>query len=148
MQARSSAPRGQITLPFVLLISGIIVEIAIAGSFVTYFLSTSGYGDRLAERASIAAHSGIRDALQRIANNKEFSNAPCAAPYAYSITFDSDSAAVSVCRTADAASNKYVYTISSIGTAVSRQKKFVATLLVDQTTGRVYLESTVEQPIG
>lgn len=147
MRARFRTPRGQITLPFVLLISGIIVEIAIAGSFVTYFLSASGYGDRLAERASIAAHSGIRDALQRITNNKEFSSASCAAPYSYTIALGNDSAVTTICRTTDAGSNKYVYTISSIGTAISRQKKFVATLLVDETTGRVYLESTVEQAI-
>lgn len=147
MKARSIMSHGQITLPFVLLISGIIVEVAIAGSFVTYFLSSSGYGDRLAERASIAAHSGVRDALQRITNNKEFSSASCSTPYSYTVPIESDYAAVSVCRTTDVSSNKYVYTVTSVGTAVSRQKKFVATLLVDQTTGRVYLESTSEQAI-
>lgn len=145
------APRGmmqgQITLPFVLLVSGIILEIAIAGSFVTYFLSTSGYGDRLAERASVAAHSGVRDVLIRITENKEFTSASCSAPYVYSISVGTDAAAVSVCRTVNTATNSYVYTITSTGTAVSREKKFVATLLVDQTTGRVSLESTTEATV-
>jgi len=147
MRVHPRASRGQITLPFVLLISGIIVEVAIAGSFVTYFLSTSGYGDRLAERASVAANSGIRDAMQRITNNKEFSSAPCDSPYSYSISMENDSATVAVCRVTDVSSNKYVYTISSVGTAVSRQKKLVATFLADKTSGRVYLESTTEQAL-
>lgn len=138
---------GQITLPFVLLVSGVILEIAIAGSFVTYFLSTSGYGDRLAERASVAAHSGVRDALIRITGNKEFTSAPCSAPYTYSVPVGSDSASVSVCRTTDNATQSYVYTITSLGTAVSREKKYVATLLVDETTGQVSLQSTTETTV-
>jgi len=145
--AIKTLPGGQITLPFVLLISGIILEIAIAGSFVAYFLSTSGYGDRLAERASIAAHSGVRDALVRITGNKEFTSALCSSPYTYTVPVESDSAAVSVCRTTDSVTHSYVYTITSVGTAVSREKKFVAVLLVDQTTGQVSLQSTTETTV-
>lgn len=139
--------RGQITLPFVLLIGGIIVEIAIAGSFVTYFLSSSGYGERLGNRANAAAQSGAWDAMVKISQNKEFSSASCGLPYSYSVTVGSDSAVVSVCRTTNSSLNAYVYTLTAVGTAVSRQKKLIATLIVDVTTGRLRLESTVEQAV-
>lgn len=140
--------RGQMTLPFILLISGIIVEIAIAGAFVTYFLSTSGYGERLAVRAETAARSGINDVFARIMQNKDFSFSSCVTPYTYTIaTGGGDTAQISLCRTTDATTNKYTFSITSIGVAASHQKKFIATLLVDQTTGQVELQSLTEQPV-
>ena len=66
--------RGQITLPFILLVGGIIVEIAIAGLFTAYFLSSANLGERLATRAASAAYSGIQDAMVKITRNKEFGN--------------------------------------------------------------------------
>jgi len=136
------------TLPFILLISGIIVEIAIAGAFVTYFLSTSGYGERLAVRAETAARSGINDAFARVMQNKDFSISSCVTPYTYTITAGGgDTAQISLCRTTDVITNKYTFTVTSVGIAVSHQKKFVATLLVDQTTGQVELQSITEQPV-
>lgn len=139
---------GQMTLPFILLISGIIVEIAIAGAFVTYFLSTSGYGERLAVRAETAARSGVNDALARVMQNKDFSSASCSTPYTYTITAGGgDTAQISLCRATDITTNKYTFTITSIGVAVSYQKKFVTTLLVDQTTGQAELQSLAEQPV-
>ena len=65
---------GQATLSFILLAGGIILEIAIAGSFITYFLSASGLSERLSARAYVAAEAGIRDAQIKITRNKDFSN--------------------------------------------------------------------------
>lgn len=138
---------GQMTLPFILLVSGIIVEIAIAGSFVAYFLSTSGYGERLSVRANAAAYSGIRDATLRISQNKEFVSNACTAPFTYSVTVGSDATSVSVCRTTDETNGRYAYVVQSIGTAGSRQKKLNTQLSVDMVTGRVQLESIEEQTI-
>ncbi|HVN67591.1 MAG TPA: hypothetical protein VMT55_04395, partial [Candidatus Sulfotelmatobacter sp.] len=107
--------RGQATLSFILLISGIIIEIAIAGSFITYFLSTSGLGDRLAERAITAAQAGIRDAQIQIARNKDFSKN---ATSTYVLSIGSDSATVQVFgNTTDPVNT--VYTITSVGVASS-----------------------------
>ncbi len=135
------------TLPFILLVSGIIIEITIAGAFVSYFLSTSGYGERLAARAESVARSGINDALARVMQNKDFSIVPCSAPYTYTVTSGGDTAGVSLCRTTDFSTNKYTFTITSIGVAASHQKKFVATALVDQTTGQTELQSISERPV-
>ncbi len=134
------------TLPFVLLIGGIIVEVAIAGAFVTYFLSSSGYGERLSVRATAAAESGIRDAMMRITQNKEF--VPDAGQTSYSIYVSQDNndfALVSVGRTTQ--SGVYRYTVTSLGTAVSRQRKFSAVVSVSAVTGRVELESIKEIPV-
>ena len=58
---------GQIALPFVLLVGGIILEIVIAGAFVSYFASGSGYSARLEVRAWAVANSAVNDALVKIA---------------------------------------------------------------------------------
>lgn len=136
---------GQMTLPFVLLIGGIIVEITIAGAFVTYFLSSSGYGERLSIRASAAAESGIRDAMVKITQNKEWDPVP--STYILQISSEpNDSASLQITRTIPDTTH-YKYEIVSLGTAGSRQKKFVAIVFVDTTTGAVQLESIRENPI-
>lgn len=137
---RRKSGKGQIALPFILLISGIIIEIAIAGSFVAYYLSASGLGVRLSLRAETAAKAGIDDAMQRISQNKEYA----ASGANYNLTVDSDSVAVAVSRTVNSTANIYLYTITATATAGTRQKKFVATVTVNQTTGQVQLQSEVE----
>lgn len=146
--AHNDTRKGQMTLPFILLVSGIIIEIAIAGAFVTYFLSTSGYGERLAVRAEAAARSGVNDALVRIMQNKNFSSASCDSPYEYSLSVGGgDISSVSLCRTTDFSTNTYTFTITSLGIAGMHQKKFVAIAVVDQTTGQTALESISERAV-
>ncbi len=139
----TSSGKGQIALPFVLLISGIIIEIVIAGSFVTYFASGSGYSSRLQARAWAAAMSGVQDALVKIAKDKEF--APSTVQYEF--TLDTDTATVTVSRTPDATGQYYVYTVTSLGSAGSRQKELTATAVVHQTTGALQLQSVVDTPL-
>jgi uncharacterized protein (UPF0333 family) len=134
---------GQIALSFVLLVSGIIVEIVIAGSFVTYFLSSTGLSERLQSRATTAAYSGIWDAMVKISKNREFT----ASPNPYSLIIENDSATVDVSRITDNDSNSYIYTISSLGTSVGRQKNLVATAIVNLTTGQIQLKSLMDSPI-
>lgn len=130
-----TATRGQATLSFILLISGLILEIAIAGTFVTYLLSSAGLGERLFARAFTAANSGIRDVQIRIARDKGFSGT-------YTLSIDSDTASVSVTRISQG--TLYIYTATSTGVAGTRQRKFVAKIVADQTTGLVELQSVNE----
>lgn len=134
---------GQIALSFVLLVSGIIVEIVIAGSFVTYFLSSTGLSERLQSRATSAAYSGIWDAMVKISKNREFT----ASPNPYGLAVGDDTATVNVSRTTDGGSNSYIYSVSSLGTAVGRQKNLVATAIVNLTTGQIQLKSLIDQPV-
>ena len=138
-----SSGKGQIALPFVLLISGIIIEIVIAGAFVAYFASGSGYSARLQARAWAVAMSGVNDALIKIAKNKEFASAGAQYPFA----LDADQSVISVSRTNDSSGQYYMYTITSLGVAGSRQKQLTATALVNQTTGILQLQSIVDVPL-
>jgi uncharacterized protein (UPF0333 family) len=133
----------QIALPFILLISGIIIEIAIAGSFVAYFLSVAGLGERLVFRAEAAARVGLADALAKISANKEYAQTPVS----YTLDVDGDSVAITVTRTVNDTAKIYVYSISAQGTAGTRQKKFVATAVVSQITGELQLQSVVETTV-
>ncbi|MEK7479563.1 MAG: hypothetical protein AAB634_03470 [Patescibacteria group bacterium] len=133
--------RGQITLPFILLVGGIIVEIAIAGLFTAYFLSSANLGERLATRAASAAYSGIQDAMVKITRNKEFGN------QMYSLEIENDSATITVSKADDAGGGAYLYTIESLARAGSREKKFVANLVVNKISGKTALQSLEEVPI-
>jgi uncharacterized protein (UPF0333 family) len=139
----SGSRAGQATLSFMLLVSGIVIEIAIAGSFVTYFLSSSGLGERLTARAFAAAEAGVRDAQIRITRDKEFAQS---GTVSYALSVGSDSAAIDVSRTTSNATS-YVYTATSTGTAVNRNRRLVVILAVDRTTGLVQISSLAEQSL-
>ncbi len=146
---RKFVRRGQATLTFIILVSGIIIEIAIAGSFVTYFLSTSGFGERASARALAAAEAGIRDAQLKVARNKEFWD--FSTPYTYTLDVtvggQQDAAEVAVQRTIDVVTNRYRYAITSEGQAATRRRTLVASMVVDQASGLVQLESLREQAV-
>lgn len=142
LQKTSNKKRfGQATLSFIILISGLILEIAVAGSFVTYFLSSSGLGERLSARALSAASSGVRDAQIRLVR----SGTLCGDISAYAISLDQDTANISVSKSVNGENCEY--TITSIGVAGTRQRKLVAVLLLNTTNGLAELRSVSEQPV-
>ena len=134
---------GQIALPFVLLIGGIIIEIVIAGSFISFFVSAVSLGEQLSVRALSAANTGIYDATMKVSSNKEFG----VGEINYNIEVGNDTVAVVVSRSSDDAKNLYLYTIESTATSRSRERKIVAELVVDQTTGQLNLKSIEEKAI-
>lgn len=134
---------GQIALPFVLLIGGIIIEIVIAGSFISFFVSAVSLGEQLSVRALSAANTGIYDATMKISSNKEFG----VGGINYNIEVGNDTAAVVVSRLVDDTKNLYLYTIESTATSRSRERKIVAELVVNQTTGQLSLKSIKEKAI-
>ncbi len=135
--------KAQVALPFILIVSGVIVEIVIASSFVAYFLTNSGLGERLQARAQTVADAGIWDALNKISRDKTFA----ASQIAYGLSSGSDTATITISRTTVAANNTYVYTVTSLGLAGTRQKEIVATAIVDQLTGQMQVQSIVDQAI-
>ena len=126
-----------------LLVSGIIIEIVIAGSFVTYFLSNSGLGERLESRAVTVAYSGLWDALARVSKNRDF--LPNSNPYG--LTIGNDSATVDVSRVLNSGAGVYVYSIVSLGTAGTRKRSILGTAIVDQDTGQIELQSVTDQAL-
>lgn len=144
-QGRGS-PRaaGQATLSFILLVSGVVLEVAVAGSFVAYFSNTAGFGERLAARALAAARAGVDDAVLQVVRNKEF-----VAEGTASYTFDVGSDVVSVLttRTTDSDAGTYIYTVTATGVAKSRQRRLVARVVVNQTNGLTELQGVTEQAV-
>lgn len=129
--------KSQAALPAVLLICGIITEIAIAGALVAFILSSSGWGERLSAQALAAAKAGQQDAFIKITVNKDFSSG------LYTLTVDSRTAEVTVIKDPTGyptGTNK----VTSIGKALSRQRKLEAILIVRRDTGKVDLESIRE----
>lgn len=129
--------RGQVTLPFILLVGGIIIEIALAGVFTAYFLSTGNLGEKLAARASAAAHSGMEDAIGKITQNKELGNA------SYTLDIGNEKAELEISKD-DTAADSYAYTVKSLGIAGNRRKKLQGTIIVGKMTGKVFLQSLEE----
>lgn len=124
---------GQAALPAVLLVCGVITEIAIAGTLIAFVLSSSGLGERLSSQALAAAKAGIQDAFVKIAIDKNFN-----APGGYTFSVDSRSVQVFVTKGINTDD------VISIGTALNHQRKLEAILLVDQNTGKVDLKSITE----
>ena len=81
-----------VALPTILLIGGIIVEIAVAGVFIAYLLSQSGFGAKLSAEALAAAQAGIQEAMMKIVRDKNFSSS------GYDIAVGSRAAHIIVCK--------------------------------------------------
>ena len=134
------------TLPMVLLVGGLVVEIAIAGAFIAYFLSQSGFGVKLSAEALAAAKAGIQDAKMRIVRNKNF----IPSPNPYTLTIGNNSAQITVCKelktvsTACDTAMTGKFEITSLGMAFTKRRQVQAILYVASTTAEVKLESENE----
>jgi len=126
-------------LPAMLFIGGIIVEIGIAGAFISYYLSQSGFGIKMSAEALAAAEAGVQDALIKIIRNKDFTSS------GYDLTVGNRSANVVVCKDTCAGTGKHK--ITSIGSALVKRRKIEAVVNVNNTTGEVKIESIQETAI-
>lgn len=129
------------TLPVILLVGGLIVEIGIAGAFIAYFLNQSGFGVKLSEEALAAARAGVQDALIRIVRNKNFNPSP----NPYTLTIGNRSAQITVCKDTCAGTDKFQ--VDSLGIAFTKRRQVRAILYVNNLTGEVKLESEKEMEI-
>lgn len=136
--------KAQIALPFVIIISGIIIEIAVAGSLIFYFMTTSSIGEKLSLRTSSAAYSAIQDALRKVSENKEFASIPVN----YCFLIGDDKADVAVFRTESVPAGAYIYTVETIATAGNREKALSAKLIVNKITGKVDLNRLSNIPVS
>jgi len=123
-------------LPAMLFIGGIIVEIGIAGAFISYYLSQSGFGIKMSAEALAAAEAGVQDALIKIIRNKDFTSS------GYDLMVGNRSANVVVCKDTCAGTGKHK--ITSIGSALVKRRKIEAVVNVNNTTGEVKIESILE----
>lgn len=120
-------------LPVVLLIGGLVVEIGIAGLFMSYFLNSSGFGVKISEEALSAAKSGVDDAIIKIIRNK----GDAILPYPYSLSVDNNSVQVGVLKDSPLVGK---YEIISLGSAGLKRRKLEAVVNIDNDNGEVKVE--------
>jgi hypothetical protein len=130
---------GAATLPTVILMSAIVIEIAVAGVVIASALNSTAYSQRLSARALAAAKVGTDDAFMRIVRYKSCPGAS-GCPSSYNIQVDTNvTAAVTMSN-----NGQGVITVNSVGTAFTRQKKMQMIVGVDSNTGLVSLQSLQE----
>lgn len=130
---------GVATLPVILLISGIVMELAVAGVIVSALLTNTVFNSRLSAEALAVARAGAQDAIVKIIRYKNCNASSCGGPVPYTITIGSRTAVVSI---VDNLNN--TLTVKSEGTAVTRKKKIEAVVGVDASSGKVSVLSFEE----
>ena len=135
---KGQGAKGAVTLPVFLIITLIVTELALAGLVTANALNNTLFGERLAIEASQAARAGVQDAIMRVIRGCPLSDC---SPSSYSLSVGSrSSSTVSISR--DVVSGNI--TITSAGSSFTRKKKMEAILGVDQTTGKVQIQSLKE----
>lgn len=129
---------GAATLPVVLLMSAIVVELAVLGIVLATVFGNTIFSGRLASEALGAARAGADDAIRRVILYQNCPSTGC--PASYSVTVGSRS-------TADVtivSGGGGIITVDSVGVSSLRKKKIEAVLGVDSSTGKVNIRSYKE----
>jgi len=130
---------GVATLPVILLISCIVIELAIAGVVISALLSNTIFSSRLSAEALAAARAGAQDAIVKIIRYKNCNATSCGGPVPYTITLGSRTALVSLVDNLND-----TLTVTSVGTAVTRKKQIKAVVGVDPVSGKISVVSFEE----
>ena len=139
--------KGAATLAAILLISGIVMELAISGLIVGVLVSNTVASSKMAAQALVAARTGAEDAAVKITRYKNCSalattfSITCDGVTTYSLTVNSASATVGVIDNTDG-----TLKVVSIGTAGTRKKRFEAVVGVDAFNGQTIIISMQEKP--
>lgn len=136
--------KGIATLPVVLLISSIVMELTIAGVVLAAFLTSTVFSSKLSSEALTAARAGAQDGIMKVVRYKNCIAIPSCGGAPYTITVGSRStASVSLVDNLD-----NTLTINSEGTALlTRKKKIQARVGVDPNSGKVSVLSFGEVPL-
>lgn len=130
---------GQASLPTVIIMSVIILELAVAVATVAAGLAITANNQRLGSQALSDAKTGTDDAFARIVRYKSCPGA-VGCPASYSITIGpNDMANVTMSN-----NGQGTITVVSEGVSLSRRRKLQMIVTVDGSTGLVNLQSTQE----
>src|SRR3989344_7243795 len=116
-----SEEKGIAALPTLLILGGIVVNMAVAIILGVYLLIGSGLGNKLSSEALAAAKAGIQDGILKVARDKNFSGS-------YEFNVGSRSVLVEVCKNLDppACVGQERSRISAIGSALTKRRKVEA----------------------
>ncbi len=143
------AIRGAATLPVVLIVSAIIMEVAITSVLIANIFGNTTFNSRIASESLATAEAGANDAIIKVVRYCPIGsvglpgNSGCASPY--SLAVDTRTAVVLIKDELDGAGqptgNKIVISSSTI---LNRVKRVEAKLAIDQLTGATDIKSFKE----
>ena len=139
-------PRGFIALPTILLIAGILLELTLAFSLISFYLVQISSGRSFSASALAAARTGVDDAIIKVIRNKDFQ-----ATAGYSINMSPTKwVEVVVCKDYISVNNNCdtinigKTEIVANGVALNRYKKLRAILSIDSEQGNIQVETLEE----
>lgn len=133
---------GVATLPVILLISSIVIELTIAGVIVSALLTNTVFSSKLSAEAISAARAGAQDGIVKIIRYKNCNATSCGGTVPYSLTLGRATVLVEMVDNGD-----YTITVKSTATVVTRKKKVEALIGVDSITGKINVISISEKPV-
>lgn len=149
--------KGIIALPTVILIGGIILEIVLTLSLVSYLLLQSGAGSRFAAEALTASQAGIDDAVIKIIRNNNTGSIGDPTVYPYTVSVDPGGlrqASIWICKGfyINLLDNSCNYgnstpnqtTVVSLGKAFNKNRRLQAFISIDPVGGEVRIKSIQE----
>jgi len=127
---------GVAALSAILLIGGIISEVAMASLIASYLVSQEGLGKRISYEAELASNGAVEDAILKISREGD-SYTPDGTPYTLSIGALNTS--VSITKSVHASYS--VFTIVATTSVLNKERKAQAVVILDSTTGVSNIES-------
>ncbi|MDP1718980.1 MAG: hypothetical protein Q8L24_00970 [bacterium] len=135
--------KGVSTLPTMLLLGGIIIEIAIASAFLTYYFNVTNLAARSSAEALAAARAGADDAIIRLVRDMKFS---ATEPYTVEVA-SGRGASVTVCNmTCPLPLTSEQAKVTSTASVFNKKSKIEAILTIT-TDGKVTVDSLQEVPL-
>lgn len=136
---------GVSTLPTMLLLGSIIIEIVIAMAFLTYYFNTLNFSSRLASESLETARAGAQDGINKVILDKNAYFVP-----AYQVTTSSGRTANVTITRPNPCSSDFVATptgttqIDSTATVFNKNRTIRAVVQVDCLSGQVGVTSLSE----
>ncbi len=131
--------KGISALPTILVLGGVIMNIAIAATLGVFLIVSSGFGDRLSAEALAAAHAGIKDGMLKVARNKDFTTSTGG----YTFPVGNRAVTVIVCRDLPECGGTGKTKVTAIGNAMTRKRTLEAILTVSPF-GEINMQSLAE----
>lgn len=128
--------KGVASLATTLILGGVILEIAVAGAVLVMILTSGSYGERLTAQAFDAAKSGLDDALLSIVRTQSFTDAT------YNYGSNADAVVTFETNVCGAGCDQ----ITSIGRALTKRRKILANVEIDNA-GMVKVLSVTVEPL-
>ncbi len=136
---------GIAALPVMLLLGGIIIEAAIAGAFILYYVNSGVYGTKLATQSSILAHAAVDDAIFRIILNPNCGNDTSCLGTGTPFTFTAGGGNAQVTIEKDTPSSGLTQ-ITATAETLGKEHRVVAIVTTSSTAPLVTIRSIIDQP--